>query len=421
MDNIKTVHTKISVLSVLIASVLVASHTHAAGYQISFDSIAGLGRAYSGEAAIGDTAASMGRNPATMTLFDRPAVAASMLYFDASLDANGPSDAQSSSDFVPSAVVPAAYYVQPLNEQLAAGLGFYANYGLGTDLKDDFIAGDIGGDTKLFTVNLNPSLAYKINPMLSLGAGVSVLYATGKMNRHYGGGAPLFGKQASDKIMSWDGDDWAFGWNLGALLELNNKNRFGLAYRSGVDLKLEGKFFDFSPGVAILGGGSTTATSKVPLPAIAEFSGFHQLNDNIAIHYSALWTQWSDYQSFSASSSDCNANGGVCFYKGERYDDSWRWAIGATYQLNPAIKLRAGFALDQKAGQTTLSIPDQDAYWYSVGANYQQSDHWSFDVGLAYMDRSDESFTENSLFAASNNYTVSGHLIILGAQANYRF
>lgn len=417
----KTTHLTLSTTAILVLSALSTGNVNAASYQIAFDSSGGLGRAYAGEAAIGDSAASMGRNPATMTLFERPEFSGSMIYFDAEIDVTGHSAAQSSSDIIPSQFVPASYYVQPLSEQMAVGLGLYANYGLGTDLKDDFIAGDIGGDTELFTVNINPAIAYQVSPMLSLGAGISLVYASGEVNRHYGGGAGNFGVQASDKILSWDGDDWAFGWNVGALLALDEKNRFGLSYRAGVDLKLEGTFNDFSPGVAIPGGGSTTAVSNVPLPAIAEFSGFHQLDEKWAIHYSALWTQWSEYKEFSASSSDCSVNGGVCFLKPEKYDDSWRWAIGATYQLNPAIKLRAGFALDEKAGETTLSIPDQDAYWYSTGMNYQLDTNWSFDLGLAYMDRSDESFTETSLFAADHDYTVKGYLLIVGAQANYRF
>ncbi|WP_325892846.1 outer membrane protein transport protein [Grimontia sp. NTOU-MAR1] len=411
----------LSSTAVLILSTLSVNQSHAAGYQIAFDSVAGLGRAHAGEAAIGDSAAAMGRNPAVMTLFGRAEFSGSLIYFDAEIDVSGSSDAQSSSDIIPSQFAPASYYVHPINEQLAAGFGIYANYGLGTDLKDDFLAGELGGDTELFTVNLNPALAYNISPMLSLGAGISLVYATGEVNRHYGGGASAFGKQASDKILSWDGDDWTFGWNVGALLELDQRNRFGLSYRSGVDLKLEGTFTDFSPGVAIPGGGSTTAVSNVPLPAMAEFSGFHQVSEKLAIHYSALWTQWSEYKEFSASSSDCTTNGGICFLKPEKYDDSWRWAIGATYQLDSTLKLRAGFALDEKAGATTLSIPDQEAYWYAAGMNYQLDSNWSFDVGFAYMDRSDESFTETSLFTSTHDYTAKGYLLIVGVQGNYRF
>ncbi|PML81303.1 outer membrane protein transport protein [Enterovibrio norvegicus] len=400
--------TALTGVAMFVSSALSINTAHAAGYQIAFDSASGLGRAYAGEAAIGDTAAAMGRNPAIMTLFERAEFSGALVYFDADIDVVGSSNAQSSSDTVPSNVVPASYYVQPLSEKLAVGLGLYSNYGLATELKDGFASPDIAGETSLLSVNLNPAIAYQITPMVSLGAGVSLIYATGEAKR--------------ENLLSWEGDDVAFGWNIGSLVTLDENNRFGLAYRAGVDVNLEGDFTDHTPGlVAVPGGGTVSSSSTVPLPATAEFSGFHQLNDNIAIHYSALWTQWSDYTEFKATGSGCSVTGGTCFLKPESYDDSWRWAIGTTYQLNDAVKLRAGFALDEKAGETTLSVPDQDAYWYSAGINYVHDANWSFDAGLAYMERSDETFTETSLFAGSNEYETKGYLIIAGVQANYRF
>ncbi|WP_407333139.1 outer membrane protein transport protein [Enterovibrio sp. 27052020O] len=410
---------RLSQSAIFIAAALSAATASAAGYQIAFDSVSGLGRAYAGEAAIGDSASAMGRNPALMALFKQAEVSGALIYFDADISVTGDSQALSSDDTVPNQFVPSTYYVQPIDEKLAFGLGFYSNYGLGTDLKDDFAAGDIGGDTALLSVNLNPSVSYRINPMFSVGAGVSVIYATGEVNRRYGAANPT---SPSGKILSWEADDWAFGWNVGALFELDNNNRFGLAYRAGVDLELGGDFTDHTPGlVAIPNGGVADSNSNVPLPATAEFSGFHQLTPLFAVHYSAFWTQWSDYTEFKASGSGCSINGGTCFVKPEKYDDSWRWALGATYQLNPAIKLRAGIALDEKAGATTLSIPDQDALWFSTGVNYQHSSEWSFDLGLAYMDRSNETYTETSLFVGEQTYRAEGHLVILGAQANYRF
>ncbi|MDD1791566.1 outer membrane protein transport protein [Enterovibrio makurazakiensis] len=408
--------------SSIIASTLCISSANAAGYQIAFDSVSGLGRSYAGEAAIGDTAAAMGRNPALMSLFEQAELSGALIYFDGSIDVKGGSDAFSSNDTVPAQFVPSTYYVHPIDEKIAVGLGVYSNYGLGTDLKDDFAAGDIGGDTSLLSVNFNPAVSYRINPMLSLGGGVSLIYATGEVNRHYGASGGNFNKNSSDKLLSWDADDWAFGWNVGALVELDENNRFGLAYRAGVDLELSGDFIDHTVGfVAIPGGGSADSVSNVPLPATIEFSGFHQLNNTLAVHYSALWTQWSDYTEFKASGAGCSINGGTCFVKPEKYDDSWRWALGATYQLNQAVTLRAGVALDEKAGATTLSIPDQDALWLSTGLNYTYSPEWSFDVGLAYMDRSKETFKETSLFVGEQEYQTKGYLVIVGAQANYRF
>ena len=58
----------------LIASSLALSavHIHAAGFQLNAQSATGLGRAFAGDAVIGDNASVIARNPAAMSLFDRP-------------------------------------------------------------------------------------------------------------------------------------------------------------------------------------------------------------------------------------------------------------------------------------------------------------------------------------------------------------
>ena len=43
-----------------------------AGFQLNEFSSSGLGRAYSGEGAIADDAGNVSRNPALITMFDRP-------------------------------------------------------------------------------------------------------------------------------------------------------------------------------------------------------------------------------------------------------------------------------------------------------------------------------------------------------------
>ncbi len=59
--------------SALAAAVaIISSNVYAAGFQLNEFSAVGLGRAYSGEGAVADTAASASRNPATMMMFDRP-------------------------------------------------------------------------------------------------------------------------------------------------------------------------------------------------------------------------------------------------------------------------------------------------------------------------------------------------------------
>ncbi len=152
---------------------------------------------------------------------------------------------------------------------------------------------------------------------------------------------------------------------------------------------------------------------------LAEFSGFHQLNPQWAISYSLQWTQYNKFKEIRATSSQCAT--GTCFVKKENFKDTYRWAVGTTYTLNPTWTLRYGFAIDQNAGQATLSIPDTNRYWYSAGATYHYNSALSVDVGVSYIHSKKTDFVEQTPVGENDHFTSSGKAYLAAAQINYRF
>ena len=336
---------------------------------------------------------------------------------------DAPNGVQTAKNVAPTAFVPASYFVQPLNDRLSWGLALFSGYGVTTDYPADFYDGTSAGKTSLVAMNLNPSVAYKVNHQLSLGVGLNAVYAKAELYRHYGQNALPFypAIKPSDKTINMEGDTWSWGWNIGAFYQLDDNNRFGFAYRSKVDLDFEGDFTDYSGLVLGSANRGNTIKGKLPvvLPATAEFSGFHQLNHQIAVHYSIFWTQWSLFKELRATNEQCNLNGqmpGICLLKDEDYSDAFRWSIGTTYTLNPSVILRAGFAYDEQGGKATLSIPDTDRFWYSAGATYQHSPQLSIDLGISYIYGKESDFIENK-----QRFTASSVAYIGAAQLNYTF
>ncbi|MGR5078387.1 outer membrane protein transport protein [Photobacterium swingsii] len=406
---------KINRTAIAVTIALTSLHAHSAGFQVSEHSASGLGRAFAGEAAIADNASVIARNPAAMTMFDSIAVSGSMSYIDPQIDITAKAKGinQKVSDVAPTAIVPAGYFIQPINDQLAWGLALTSNYGFATDYPKDFHFGTDAGKTSLLTINLNPNIAYRINEQFSIGGGVSVVYADAELNRHYGGLNP---SNPSKDLIELKGDTWEWGWNLGALYEVNGDNRFALSYRSQVDLNFEGDFTDYTGGIISDPTAGKTVKGKLTVvtPASAEFAGFHQLNKEFAVHYSVQWTQWSKFKELRATSDQCKD--GICLLKEEQFEDSFRYSIGATYTINPEWKVRSGFAFDEQAGKATLSIPDTDRYWYSAGMTYTHSRQLSFDLGFTYLYGKSSEFKESgSTFSAEND------AFLTAAQMNYRF
>ncbi|MEZ8141738.1 long-chain fatty acid transporter [Enterovibrio norvegicus FF-33] len=412
---------KLSRIAIALAVALAAPSAWSAGFQVSEHSASGLGRAYAGEAAMADNASVMARNPASMALFTETQVSGALHIVDPEIDITDKTTGQKASDVAPMQVVPASYYVNPLNDKWAFGVGLYTTYGVATDYPDAFNAGDLAGDTSLVSVNLNPAASYRINDKFSVGAGLNIVYAMAELNRHYGIASTAVSNDFSDKLITMEGDTWGFGWNAGAVYELSDKHRFGLAYRSRIDLEFNGDFTDHS-GNIIPGGGETSGDLNVPLPAIAEFSGFHQLNQTWAVHYSVMWSQWSKFTELKATGTGCSLTNGICFQKDEKYDDAFRYSVGTTYTLDETWTLRTGFAFDEQAGKSTLSIPDTDRYWFSGGATYQYSPQLSFDVGLTYIYSKSNTLKESSSVSGIDfTFDGKGAAYLAAMQANYTF
>ena len=419
--------------SLIAAAVTLAStQTFAAAFQLNEHSASGLGRAFAGEAAIADNAAVLSRNPAAMTTFDKMALSVSGTYIKPDVDVAGDIYAgptklapSSESDIAPDAFVPATYFIQPLNDQWAWGIGLFSNYGLSTEYSKTFAAGAGAGDTELLTFNINPNIAYRINSSFSVGAGINAVYAAAELNRYAGAlSAAIPGANSDTRLAHLKGDTWGFGWNVGTLYEINENNRLALTYRSQVDLSFDGDFQGATSLNRVVDG-----NLKLDLPAQAEFAGYHRLNQQFAVHYSVNWTDWSAFQELKATSSGCNMPGqpGVCLNKPEKFKDSTRYSLGGTWYVNPSWEARIGFAYDNtpiEPEYRSLSIPDSDRVWYSAGATYHIDKDMSVDFGMAYLDGKkvdvNEKLVENNE-ALRWKGTSHGNALLASAQFNMKF
>jgi len=420
--------------SLIAATIALATgQVHAAAFQLNEHSASGLGRAYAGEAAIADNASVLARNPAAMTTFDKMAVSVSGTYIKPDVDVDGAVYAgpnkvasASESDIAPAAFVPASYFIQPLNDQWAWGIGLFSNYGLSTEYSKTFPAGAGAGDTELMTININPNIAYRINENFSIGAGINAVYGAAELNRYAGLLGPLIppsqgGPLATNtRLAHLKGDTWGFGWNVGTLYEVNDNHRFALTYRSQVDMSFDGDF----QGLTSLNR-TVDGNLKLDLPAQAEFAGYHRLNQQFAVHYSVNWTDWSAFQELRATSAQCA--GGVCLQKDEKFKDSTRYSIGGTWYINPAWEARLGFAYDNspiEAEYRSLSIPDSDRIWYSAGATYHINTDMSVDFGMAYLDGKEADVNEglrNHTDTLRWKGTSHGNAFLASAQFNMKF
>lgn len=389
---------------------------HAAGFALIEQNASGLGNAYAGQAASAQDASTIFFNPAGMTLLpDRQLVMAGHLIKpqaeftgSASPSIAGVNTGGNGGDAGGLAFIPNAYYAMRLGSGLHVGVGMNAPFGLATEYDRTWAGSTQAIKSELKTVNLNPSIAWKVSETLSLGAGASVQYAE----------ATLTSAVATGAVVEIKGDDYSFGFNLGALWKLSDATRIGLAYRSEVDHTLEGD---------LTVSGSTTVTpvtAGVTLPDSASLSLFHKLDSRWDLLADVTWTGWSDFDELRI----VRPTPQTPLVTPENWDDSYRYSLGANYRHSDMLTFRVGVAYDETPVSDvfrTARIPDESRTWLALGVRYQLSPKSVIDVGYAHLFVRDAHIVKTEPVLGVGNVILTGtydaSVDILSAQFTHNF
>jgi long-chain fatty acid transport protein len=179
-----------------------------------------------------DDASSAFTNPAGMTALENDEAEAGMevlipvMKFDSDIAEAGGSDGGNAGD---PAVIPGLFVVKGLNENLKLGFSVAAVAGGGLDYGENFVGRYQAYKAALETVGVGPSLGYRINDMLSIGAGIYMLYTT--FNQKIAVNQSFFG--ANDGTVHFDDiDDISYQWTAGITFQPTDRLLFGFTYLS---------------------------------------------------------------------------------------------------------------------------------------------------------------------------------------------
>lgn len=420
-----------SIIALSVSSLFMVESALAAGFYLNEHSANGLGRAFAGQAVLAENATVLYSNPAAMSLLEKESVSLFVSYVDPGIDSEGTMTLSnqgqtmtldaSQEGVAGSAIIPAAFYVKPINDKLTAGIGIYSNYGLASDYDDSFNALHFSDRAEIKSVNINPSIAYEVSDRLSLGLGLNLVHAEAELSTTVPGviSAAVGGMvPAGAKIARVEGDDWSYGWNLGVHWTPVDSTQVGFSYRSEVDLTLSGEMQ--SDVVAVY---NQAGSVDIDLPAVAELAVNHDLNEQLSIQASVNWFGWSSFDVLEANLE----NGIDVLLKEENFNNARKYSVGATYKLDNAWTIRGGVAFDEGAvsdEHRSLSIPDTDRRWLSAGTTYTINESMTLDAGVVKVLGKEASVEEQTAFgplASTVSATQNASATILSAQLNWMF
>ncbi len=440
----------------------------AAGFALIENSASGMGNAFAGAAAVAEDASTVWFNPAGMTRLKQQQVTAALHYVMPSakytdegsyinpaltgdtVEPGSLSGKNASSEV--NALVPNLYYVVPLNDEYLFGLGINAPFGLETDYDDDWVGRYHATNSLLMTVNINPSLAWQATDALSFGFGLNIQYAKADLSNQVDSGAVCLkfagddddllaqcidsglvpDASENDSSANVKGDNWAYGYNLGLLYQVNDSIRLGLTYRSAITQELQGDgtfevnplLRDFLDADAV--GGSdylidSPATATADLPASASISGLFNLTQRVVLLADITWTGWSSFEELRVEFDNPVQPDAVTH---QNWEDSMRYAVGLNYTTNSYV-LRTGLAHDESPipdeQHRTPRIPGNARSWLSLGLGLPVNQAIWLDFGYAHLFSDDAAIdhTDDNGYALRGVYELAAD--IFSAQTTVKF
>jgi long-chain fatty acid transport protein len=386
MSILNTTRSALLGTTALVAVIATGAGTAVAGgFAVREQSTESQGASFAGSAAMGGGIGSMFWNPAATA--NKPGFNTESNYAliipDAEVHTKGGTAPQlgllgsDSGSIAGLAIVPASYMTYQMKNydpNLFIGLGINSPFGLTTEPDNNNYKGAVLGRTShLFTVNLNPTLAYRVTPEITVGLGAQIMYASGQFKfALVGAGGTLIPGSAG-----FEGDSITAGATAGINFAPAPGTNIGLGYRSRMTEKLEGQFF--SPV-----GAKVDGTVDVKLPDIVTLSLRQSIAPNMRLLGTVEYTSWSVFDELRVKRSV-----GTDVVIDAKWSDSWLFSVGGEYDVNRALTLRTGFGYEispvDDPTKRIVGIPDSDRVWASIGASYKWSDATTIDFAYTHI------------------------------------
>lgn len=401
------------------ALALISGHAYASGFQLKEQSSAAQGRATAGSTASAEDLSTIFFNPAGMTNLSGHGFEVNNNYIVPSAKfkdggtttyGGGASTGNNGGDAGGGALVPSLYGMYSLRDDLKLGIGINAPYGLTTEYDDGWKGRYHALKSELKTLNIQPSIAYRMSSLLSIGGGLNFQHASaeltnavdhGRIRAGLGmGGTP--GQQ--DGITKLEGDDWGVGFTAGFTVQPTEETRIGVSYKSRIDHTLEGKITQTNvptyanATVAAAFRNNVDATADLTTPDVISIGVHHEITPQWAVMADAAWTNWSVFDELRIKRGDGVAD----TVKEENWSDTWFFSLGTRYQATKDLDLNFGVAYDQTPVSNqyrTARIPDSDRTWVAAGLGYTLFDGIKLNAAYTHIWMPDATINDSTRFA----------------------
>lgn len=392
----------------VLAGAALPRHAHASSFYLQDQSVRGLGRAYSGEVA-DQGAASLWWNPAAIarsgreiylgehtimtsaTVLDRGStITRPVPPLGLTTPVGGEPRAFNPVQF---GVLPNAAIAVPVTDRLALGLSTAAPYDFTSTYSSASFARYGGERSRLTTIDIQATAAYRALDWLDLGAALNSEYTAATLT----GALPNLSPLLPDGKQSLKGNGWNYGYSLGAQMHFGRLD-MGVSYKSRIKHALDGDVV-VSGLLAPLDAANLATRGKASFstPWIATLGARYRLTPTLTLNAQVERLGWSEFDAIRVTYAGQTAT------TPENYRDSTTGAIGVDYAVNPMWTVRAGVGYDATptvSRYRDTRVPDSDRWLYAVGTSVKVRPNLTMDAGLAYVGFNGSTVDNSTLFYA---------------------
>jgi long-chain fatty acid transport protein len=237
-----------------------------------------------------------------------------------------------------------------ITDKLSVGLGVYTPFGSSAKWDDAWAGRYLVQNISLQAIYIQPTIGYKINDIISLGAGFVYAYGNVELQK-----AVPYNDNSSAELKGTTGN---IGYNVGVMIRPTEKLSIGLDYRSKILMKMEGGDATFKVPQSL----STTLPAEnkfdaeLPMPANLDIGIAYAFNEKFTLALEMNYVFWSIYDTLSFKFEE---QGELLDSDSPRkYKNTLIGRIGAQYTLNEMFAFRAGLYYDPSPTDDDYFTPE---------------------------------------------------------------
>ncbi|MCF8368007.1 MAG: outer membrane protein transport protein [Bacteroidales bacterium] len=232
------------------------------------------------------------------------------------------------------------YGAGKVTEKMTVGVGVYTPFGSSVKWDKGWTGKYLIQEIALQTIFFQPTVSYKLNDKVGIGAGLCV--ATGSVDLTRAVPAPVNG------TFNMNGNTTAYGFNAGLYLTPTEKLKIGIDYRSNMTMSIENgdtKFTEIPVALVDNFPASGNFNAELPLPANLDVGIAYDVTDKLTLAAEMNYVFWSVYDSLVIDFVE-NTDLLTDSRNPREYTNSMILRFGGEYRISDKIHARAGIYYD---------------------------------------------------------------------------